>query len=228
MWAPLATGIAVAMSRSMTQLADLVRRSTELLALLVSWLVFRHLDRNRDIEQASRERLERVAGWCVAAALCASGVVMLVLALTRGESYVPGGNVYPGLAIAAMGLVTNAWFWHRYSVLTREHHDPVIASQRPLYRAKTLVDLCVLTALATVAIAPGRPVTRVVDAAGSLAVGVYLLVTGIRMALSQRGGAARAEQRAGDACGVPTESAGAGQPLRVPADEGLKAEVTGK
>jgi hypothetical protein len=53
----------------------------------------------------------------------------------------------------------------------------VIAGQQQLYRAKASVDLCVVAALATVAIAPCHPATRYVDLLGSL----YLVWSGVRL-----------------------------------------------
>ena len=73
-----------------------------------------------------------------------------------------------------------AWFWRRYTLMTREHYSSVIASQRDLYRAKACVDLCVVTALAAVAIAPAHPPTRYVDVLGSVTVAGYLLWSGLR------------------------------------------------
>jgi divalent metal cation (Fe/Co/Zn/Cd) transporter len=180
MWAPLTTGIAVLLSDSTTQVADFVRRSVELVALIVAWQLFRHLQRHTELSPAGRAWLERVAALSVAVALLCSGTVMLLLAATRVDTFQPGGNVYPGLVIAVLGLITNSWFWRRYARMNREHYDAVIDSQRHLYRAKALVDLCVGVALASVAISPGHIVTRYVDLLGSLTVAAYLLWSGWR------------------------------------------------
>lgn len=185
MWAPLATGIAVILSSSTTQLADFIRRTVELMALVVSWWVFRHIERRRDLTPAEQARLERMAGLSVAAAMLCSAVVMVAVAAARAASFAPGGNVYPGLTIALLGLITNGWFWRRYVVMTREHYSPIIASQRRLYRAKAFVDACVIVALAAVAIGPAHPATRSVDILGSVAVAAYLLWSGLRTVREQ-------------------------------------------
>jgi hypothetical protein len=80
----------------------------------------------------------------------------------------------------------NGWFWRRYTTLTREQYSSVIAAQQQLYRAKASVDLCVLTALAAVAIAPAHPATRYVDILGSVTVASYLLWSGLRSANASR------------------------------------------
>ncbi|MFW6136077.1 MAG: cation transporter [Chloroflexota bacterium] len=178
-WGPLATGIAVVTGRSSTQLADFVRRSAELIALFVSWWVFRRVEREEAMD-ARKARLERGATLSVAAAMGCSGLAMLSVALLRLDSFQPGGNVYPGLAIAVLGLVTNVWFWRRYAVLNREEYNSIIAAQRQLYRAKAAVDLCVIVALLSVALAPGAPLTRYVDVIGSVAVAFYMVWSAVR------------------------------------------------
>lgn len=174
-WAPIATGVAVLMSESTTQLADFLRRSVELVALGVSWGVFRHLRRRPQTGAARRARLERGATLSVAVALTVSGLVTLSLAVHRLGSFEPGGDVRLGLGIAALGLAVNGGFWRRYARLVRERPDGVIDAQRRLYRAKLVVDAGVIAALGTVWLAPGRPVTRWVDLGGSAIVALYLL-----------------------------------------------------
>lgn len=182
-WAPLTTGLAVLMSHSTTQVADFLRRTVELVALFISWQVFRYVEggkTTRQIDHTARARAEKVASLSVAAALGCSGLVMLGLTLSRIGSFQPGGNVNLGLVIAVLGLVTNSWFWGRYRRMTREHYNPVIASQVSLYRAKAFVDLCVILALSSVAISPAHPVTRYIDLLGSAAVALYLLWSSLR------------------------------------------------
>ncbi len=178
MWAPLTTGIAVAMSSSTTQLADFFRRSVELFALFVSWWVFRRLQKEK-LGSEQKAKMEKIAGLCVAGALCFSGIVMIGFTLARLNTFEPGGNVYLGLTIAVLGLITNGWFWRRYTNLTVEHYSSVIDTQRRLYRAKAFVDLCIIIALTAVAVNPAHPATRYIDLLGSAAVAGYLLWSGV-------------------------------------------------
>jgi divalent metal cation (Fe/Co/Zn/Cd) transporter len=177
-WAPITTGIAVLMSQSTTQVADFIRRTVELVALFISWKVFRYVEGGagpRQLRPESKAKVEKIASLSVAGALACSGLIMLALSLSRLSSFQPGGNVSLGLAIAMLGLITNSWFWQRYRRMTREHYNPVIASQVSLYRAKACVDLTVILALSSVAISPAHPLTRYIDLTGSLAVAFYLL-----------------------------------------------------
>jgi Co/Zn/Cd efflux system component len=184
---PLVTGIAVVTSQSTTQFADFLRRTTELVALFLSWWVFRKLQGDTAVDEAARLRLERMAGLGVAGAMFLSGTIMLVVAISRLSAFEPGGRVTLGLTIAVLGLLTNSWFWWRYAGMTREHYDAVIAGQSKLYRAKASVDLCVVIALAAVAVAPTHPATRYIDIFGSVIVAGYLLWSGLRMAQSHIG-----------------------------------------
>ena len=177
---PLVTGIALITSQSTAQLSDFLRRGVELVAIFISWWVFRQLRQNPGMGKLQQARLERSAELSTAGAMIASGIVLLVVVLTRLSAFEPGGNVTMGLVIAVLGLLTNGWFWRRYAVLTREQYSAVIAAQLQLYRAKAAIDLCVVTALTAITVAPGHPATRYVDILGSVIVALYLLWNGVR------------------------------------------------
>ena len=181
-FAPLATGAAVAMSQSSAQVADFVRRSVDLLALVSSWWTYRRIGRAPSLTPSAQRRLERRVTLLVAIALGLSGCVTLALTLLRAGRFEPGGNVALGLSVAVLGLLFNGAFWRRYARMQRAHPDAIIDAQRRLYRSKAAVDVSVIVALATVAVAPGHPVAGAVDTAGSLAVAVYLLVASVKTA----------------------------------------------
>lgn len=173
---PVVVGIGLAMGRSSTQLADFIRRTAELIAIIVSWAVYRATQRGTEEQADRRLRLERMAGYCVGAAMCLGGLAMLLVTFLSPAR--EKGNVIPGLIIAILGVVTNTWFWIRYSRLNKADPNAILALQNRLYRAKSLVDICVTAALVTVAVAPGSQAAFVMDMAGSAAVAVYLIITG--------------------------------------------------
>ena len=84
-----------------------------------------------------------------------------------------------GLVNFSNGVTTNTWFWLRYRILNREKRDVILEAQSNLYRAKSLVDTCVLAALLTVALVPGTSAAEIVDTWGSVIVAGYLFVNGI-------------------------------------------------
>ena len=174
---PIVVGAGLFLGRSSTQLADFIRRTAELAAILVSWIVFRLIHKGVEPDAARKFRLERTANLCVGAAMCLSGAVMALIAWFSDAAEM--GNVIPGLVIAVLGVTTNTWFWLRYRMLNREKPDVILAAQARLYRAKSLVDACVTAALAVVAIMPGTPAARIMDFGGSIIVAVYLIASGI-------------------------------------------------
>lgn len=174
---PIVLGLALLVGRSSTQLADFIRRTAELAAIIVSWTVFRILHHDGELDAGRKERLERTVNLTVGIAMCLSGAAILFIAIFASDA--EKGNVIPGLVIAILGVTTNAWFWFRYSRLHRETPDAILAVQSRLYRAKTLVDGCVTIVLTVVAFAPNAPVTRYVDLLGSIIVSAYLLMSGL-------------------------------------------------
>lgn len=194
-------GMGLFFGRSSTQIADFIRRTAELIAIIVSWIVFRIVNnvkgtvplttcadnvkrtvpltmkRTVPLTMERKRRLERIAGICVGAAMCLSGVAMIFVSLF--SSSMEKGNVIPALVIAILGVTTNTWFWLRYSKLNRERPDVILASQSRLYFAKSLVDACITLALAVIVIAPDSLVSQYVDLGGSIVVAIYLMVSGI-------------------------------------------------
>ena len=104
------------------------------------------------------------------------GTKVLALTVTNEDK----GNVIPGLSIAVMGVIANSIFWYRYTRLNRTEPNAIIAVQARLYRAKTLVDISVTTALLSVLIAPQNPISVWLDLVGSLIVAGYLILCGIK------------------------------------------------
>ncbi len=179
---PLIIALGLRAGQSATQLADLVRRSAELAALIAALIVFLLTQKSPDI--AARARLERRVNRFVGASMCLSGVMMLLLAVLSGEST---GNVLPSLVIAVLGLMANTLFWRKY-VRLAQGGSAIVAVQGRLYRAKALVDLCVTLALICVLCWPGSPFADVMDRAGSAAVAAYLLGCGVRTIRETLGG----------------------------------------
>ena len=174
---PIVVGIGLLVGHSSTQLADFIRRTAELAAIIVSWFVYRTIHQNVEMKIKRREKLETNANFCVGAAMCVSGMAMLLVSLFTQN--IQKGNVIPGLIIAVLGVIANSIFWLRYSRHNREMPDSILATQGRLYRAKTFVDVSVTIALVFVATASGTITARYVDLGGSIIVSTYLIVNGI-------------------------------------------------
>ena len=176
---PLVLGAGLLLGRSSTQLADFIRRTAELGAIIVSWAVYRATIGRGMEDKARKARLEHIARLCVGASMCLGGAAMALIALLSGSG--DKGNVIPALVIAVLGIVTNGFFWLRYRGLNLREENAVIGAQSKLYRAKTLTDTCVTAALAIIAAAPGSQAALYMDIIGSLSVALYLMISGSRL-----------------------------------------------
>ena len=175
---PLVVGLGLLAGRSSTQIADFIRRSAELLAIIMSFVVYRITTKEDACNEEKRVQLERRSNAFVGAMMCLGGSFMVLLAFLADNS--DKGNVIPGLAIAVMGVIANTAFWIKYTRLNRKEPNAILQVQSRLYRAKSLVDGCVTIALLSVVIMPDSPVSYWLDFAGSLIVAMYLIYCGIR------------------------------------------------
>ena len=175
---PLVVGLGLMAGRSSTQIADFVRRSAELLAIIMSFVIYKITTKGGTCHEEKKAKLERISNTFVGTMMCIGGSFMILLALMSETT--DKGNVIPGLAIAVMGVIANTIFWRRYTRLNKAEPNAILAVQARLYRAKSLVDSCVTIALLSVAIAPDSMVSVWLDFIGSIIVAVYLIWCGIR------------------------------------------------
>ena len=178
---PLVVGLGLLAGRSSTQIADFVRRSAELLAIIMSFVVYRITTKEGACVESKRKILERRSNAFVGAMMCLGGAFMVLLAFLSDTT--DKGNVIPGLAIAVMGVIANTAFWIKYTRLNRKEPNVILQVQSRLYRAKSLVDSCVTVALLSVVIFPDSPVSYWLDFVGSLIVAVYLICCGVQTVL---------------------------------------------
>ena len=175
---PLVVGLGLLSGRSSTQIADFVRRSAELLAIIMSFVIYKLTTKGDVCDENKKIKLEKGSNIFVGAMMCVGGALMVLLTLMSDNE--DKGNVIPGLAIAVMGVIANSLFWRKYTLLNKAEPNAILMVQSRLYRAKTLVDGCVTIALLSVLIAPETAVSYWLDFAGSLIVAVYLIWCGVR------------------------------------------------
>ena len=180
---PLVVGLGLLAGRSSTQIADFIRRSAELLAIIMSFVVYRSVTKTDVPDELKKKRMERGSNIFVGSMMCLAGAIMTVLALAiKNEDK---GNVIPGLAIAILGVIANSLFWIKYTRLNRAEPNAIMAVQSRLYRAKTLVDSSVTIALLSVLIAPNSAISYWLDLIGSIIVAVYLIWCGIQTIIEE-------------------------------------------
>ena len=175
---PLVVGLGLLVGRSSTQIADFVRRSSELLAIIMAFIVYKLTTKDDSCDEIKKARLERMSNAFVGSMMCIGGSFMVALTLMSDAG--DKGNVIPGLSISLLGVIANTIFWRRYTKLNRAEPNAILAVQARLYRAKSLVDGCVTLALLSVVIAPASQVSLWLDFIGSLIVALYLIWCGIQ------------------------------------------------
>ncbi len=181
---PLVLGIGLMTGKSNTQLADFVRRSIELLAIVASFVAYQ-ITAHRQLNPQQTARLERNTNLFVGVTMLIAGAIMLGITLLANSQ--DKGNVGFGLVIALLGAAANTFFWLRYRRLARAEESGILEVQARLYRAKSLVDLCVSAALLAVLAAPGSPAAAWLDLVGSAVVSVYLGYSGLKIVLEKLG-----------------------------------------
>lgn len=175
---PLVVGLGLFIGQSSTQLADFIRRSAELLGIIMAYLVYLATNKDGKCDLVQKEKLERMSNIFVGAMMCLGGSIMLILAFVADNT--EKGNVIPGLAIAFLGVVANTIFWRKYTKLNKIEPNAILAVQARLYRAKSLVDICVTTALLSIVIAPQAKFSFYFDLVGSVIVAGYLVFCGLK------------------------------------------------
>ena len=76
---PLVVGLGLLASRSSTQIADFVRRSAELLAIIMSFVVYRAVTKQGVSDEIKKRKMERDSNVFVGSMMC---LVMLTLPST--------------------------------------------------------------------------------------------------------------------------------------------------
>ena len=178
---PLVVGFSLFIGNSSTQTADFIRRTSEFIAIVMSFIVYKIAENEKFSDTIKKERLERISNLSVGVLMTLGGAIMTVLALTAHTT--DKGNVIPGLVIAIISASGNVVFWCKYERLGKKSSNPILMVQARLYRAKTLIDTCVTVALITVIVLPESQISHLLDIGGSVVVAVYLLNSGIKTAL---------------------------------------------
>ena len=183
-YGPVILGLGLRIGHSSTQIADFTRRTAELLALIAAFAVYAVTNRRQDMVETQKRALERKGNLFTGIIMCISGLSMLLLSILSEDT--DKGNVIPALVIAFLGVVANAIFWRRYTALYQRQGNAILGVQARLYGAKTAVDACVVTALATVLILPGTKASFLLDRIGSLLVALDMIRCGVMTIKEQR------------------------------------------
>ena len=185
-YGPVILGLGLRVGHSSTQIADFTRRTAELLALIVAFIVYAVTNSRKDMQAGQKQVWEKRGNLFTGFIMCVSGLSMLALSFLSADE--DKGNVIPALVIAVLGVIANSIFWRRYTVLYRRQGNAILGVQARLYGAKSAVDICVTAALAVVLAFPGTGASFWVDRAGSVLVALYMIRCGIKTIAEQKAG----------------------------------------
>ena len=183
-YGPIILGYGLTLGHSSTQISDFTRRTAELLALIVAFVVYAITNRREDMDEAQKKALERKGNFFCGIIMCISGLSMLAISFISSDT--DKGNVLPAMLIAFFGVVANSIFWRRYTSLYRKQGNAILGVQARLYGAKSAVDICVTLALAAVLAFPGTKAAYWIDCIGSVLVSLYMLRCGIKTIMESR------------------------------------------
>lgn len=173
----LVVGIGLLIGKSNTQLADFIRRSIELVAIVLSFIVFCIISKDNYQDLKKKAFFEKSVNIFVGIIMIICGIIMFILALTAKNT--EKGNVIPGLCVAILGVIANSFFWFKYKKISKETNNLIVLAQSNLYRAKTFVDCSVTIALFVVLISSNQNVSYYFDLVGTISVAIYLAYSGI-------------------------------------------------
>lgn len=174
---PLVVGFGLIIGQTSTQIADFIRRSIELSAIIISFVIYCITSKDNKINADKKRKYEKGSNIFVSIAMIISGIIMTIVALS--SSYTDTGNVIPGLSVACLGVIANTVFWLRYKKLGKETSNKILLIQSKLYRAKTFVDISVVIALGAVLFSDNPTVSYYFDIIGTICVSAYLCFSGI-------------------------------------------------
>ena len=175
---PIVVGIGLVIGQSSTQIADFIRRSIELLAIIFSLIIYCMTTKDNYTDELKKQKLEKGTNIFVSITMIISGIIMIILALLSSQK--ERGNVIPGLVIAILGVIANSIFWLKYQKLGEQDNNSILKIQSKLYRAKTFVDCSVTIALLVVLFSSNNLVAYYFDVVGTFVVSLYLIYTGVK------------------------------------------------
>ena len=171
---PLLLAVSMSAGTSSTQIADLLRRSCEFLTIFLAWMVYELTLRN-SVSRDLKLRMEKFIKYFTGFSMCASGAIMLYIAVADfgGES----GDAVPSLILAVIGAIINARLYLNY----RSLDHAVLSIQAKLHRVKMLLDCGLVVILLVWLLSPGDVVKQYADAIGTGCISLYLIWSGIRV-----------------------------------------------
>lgn len=170
---------------SLTQVTDLFRSFSEVLAVSFSLASLKKTARGRDdLHQFGYGKLESLASLMVAGVILVSFIIVIIGMVLRLQNPHVTGLLGYGLVLAILSFFVDAYFWRRNLRISQKEQSPVMDSQWRLFRTKALVNVCVILSLAVSMLFRDNPHVVYVDILGSAAVAGFMLFAAYRLLTS--------------------------------------------
>lgn len=177
-YGPVISGIGLFSGQSTTQIADFLRRTSELVSMIVSYIIYRKTA-DQNLNAKEKVHLEKISKLFVGLMMCVCGGMMFFLICTNDTK--EKGNVTLGLVIAFLGVVANILFWRKYTKMNSSVPNTIIETQAKLYRTKSIIDICVFAALLSVTMFPASIISSWLDLSCSVIVSLYMVFCGLKI-----------------------------------------------
>lgn len=167
---------ATLIGNSVTQVTDLLRSTSDLLACLLTWLTLRRITSGKALHyQYGFGKLENASSLLVAGVMVITLVVSLANAIERFRHPVVVTGITMGFFVAIYAACINTVLWRRTYRLARADRSPVLESQWHLFRVKTLANLCVVLSLGISLLLRDRPWVVYVDPGAAVVLAGFLV-----------------------------------------------------
>ncbi len=177
-WAPLTTGYAALLGKSILLFGDFLRRTGELIGLLLAWHTARRINQGKIQDSKQVQAAENRSSFIVALIMLFSSLIIGVASIQRFVNPQKTTNIFLGLFVAISGFLVNGYFFLRYTKLNNLKPGPILNSQRRLYYAKMFTDLAILITLILSRTLPA-PFSLYMDPIGSVGITILLFVSGL-------------------------------------------------
>ena len=145
-------------SDSLAILSDLLKESTDFLAVLASYLTILALRRAPGHRFAyGIGKLENLVSLLIGLVMVGCSLFLLTMVVSHFHHPVPTSGTLPGIVIFAVYAVIGFGIWARNRWILRHQHSPIIESQARLWFSKACFDAFMATALILELLFRGQP-----------------------------------------------------------------------
>lgn len=174
------TFAAFAASRSSVILADFLKTSLELIAVLLAWYTVRRLRRGGHHQyHYGIGKLEHLSSLCVGGLMIAGLLIILFSAFRNllHPAHIGGTGVWISMAAQAVYAVINGTLYVRTLRSARAEGSPLMASQARLLLTRGLANAFILAALVASLLFHGQAWALYIDPLASLVIAMFILLS---------------------------------------------------